>query len=101
MTVYFTNEGEQELFVPNAFTPNSDGLNDVFRPVFIGPATKFDFKIFNRWGQLVFQTNTPGKGWDGSLKSIPQPQDAYVFIITAEGGCNGKFERKGSFVLIR
>lgn len=101
VTVYFAKEGEQKLFVPNAFTPNNDGLNDVFKPIFTGPATKFDFKIFNRWGQLVFQTNTVGKGWDGAFKFVTQPKDVYVYYITAEGGCNGIFERKGTFVLIK
>jgi gliding motility-associated-like protein len=101
VTVYFVKEGEQRLFVPNAFTPNKDGLNDGFKPVFTGPATKFDFRIFNRWGQLVFQTNEPGKGWDGMFRSIPQPKDVYVYYITAEGGCNGKFKQNGTFVLIK
>jgi gliding motility-associated-like protein len=101
VTVFFVKEGEQKLFIPNAFTPNNDGLNDVFKPVFTGPAVKYDFKIFNRWGELVFQTNTPGKGWNGIFRSIPQPKEVYIYYITAEGGCNGKFEQKGTFVLIK
>jgi len=101
VTVYFNKEGEQKLYVPNAFTPNNDGLNDVFRPIFTGPATKFDFRIFNRWGQLIFQTNTPNEGWSGLFRGTAQPKDVYVYYITAEGGCNGKFERKGTFVLIK
>jgi gliding motility-associated-like protein len=101
VTVYFVKEGEQKLFMPNAFTPNNDGLNDLFKPIFTGPATKFDFKIFNRWGQLVFQTSTVGKGWDGTFKFRAQPKDVYVYYITAEGGCNGKFEQKGTFALIK
>ena len=101
VTVYFTKEGEQKLFIPNAFTPNNDGLNDIFKPVFTGPATKFDFRVFNRWGQLVFQTSSPGKGWDGIYNSISQPKDVYVYYITAEGWCNGRFEKKGTFVLIK
>lgn len=101
VTVYFNKEGEQKLYVPNAFTPNNDGLNDVFRPVFTGPATKFDFKIFNRWGQLIFQTHTPNEGWNGMYRGTAQPKDVYVYYITAKGDCNGTFERKGTFVLIR
>jgi len=101
VTIFFTKEGEQRLFAPNAFTPNNDGLNDVFKPVFTGPALKFDFRIFNRWGQLLFQTNSHDKGWDGKFKGVTQPNDAYVFYITAEGDCNGKFEQKGTFVLIK
>lgn len=101
VTVYFNKEGEQKLYLPNAFTPNNDGLNDIFRPIFTGPATKFDFRIFNRWGQLIFQTNTPNEGWNGMFKGTAQPKDVYVYYITAEGGCNGTFERKGTFVLIK
>jgi gliding motility-associated-like protein len=101
VTVYFVKVGDQKLYVPTAFTPNGDGLNDVFRPVFIGPAAKYDFRIYNRWGQLVFRTNVPGAGWDGKFKSEKQRSDVYVYYITAEGDCNGQFEKKGTFVLIR
>jgi gliding motility-associated-like protein len=101
VTVYFFKTGDQKLFMPTAFTPNSDGKNDLFRPTFIGPSAKYDFKIYNRWGQLVYASKLPGAGWDGTLNGIPQKGDVYVFYITAEGGCNGKFEQKGTFVLIR
>jgi gliding motility-associated-like protein len=69
--------------------------------VFIGPSARYDFRIYNRWGQLIFQTNDPGLGWDGRFKSTMQKKDVYVYYITAEGGCNGRFEEKGTFVLIR
>jgi gliding motility-associated-like protein len=101
VTVAFTKTGDQQLFMPTGFTPNGDGLNDVFRPTFIGPATKFDFRIYNRWGQLVFRTNKVGSGWNGIFNGVPQRGDAFVYYITAEGGCNGRFEQKGTFVLIR
>lgn len=101
VTVYFSKTGDQKLYMPNAFTPNGDGLNDVFRPTFIGPAAKYDFRIYNRWGQLIFRTKTPGIGWDGTYKSQIQASDVYVYYITAEGGCNGVFVQKGTFVLIR
>ncbi len=101
VTVVFKKEGEQKLFIPSAFTPNGDGLNDVFKPVFTGPAGKYDFRIFNRWGQLVFQTNNPSIGWNGYYASRLQPGDVFVYYIIAEGDCNGKFERKGTFVLVK
>lgn len=100
-TVVFIKEGNQKLFIPNAFTPNNDGLNDVFKPTLTGNATQFDFRIYNRWGQLVFRTRNPSEGWDGKFKFVAQPKDVYVYYITAEGGCNGKFEKKGTFVLIK
>lgn len=101
VTVIFSKTGDQKLYMPTAFTPNGDGLNDVFKPTFIGPSAKYDFRIFNRWGQLVFRSTTPGEGWDGNFRGVPQKNDVYVFYITAEGGCNGKFEQKGTFALIR
>jgi gliding motility-associated-like protein len=101
VTVFFFKTGDQKLFMPTAFTPNGDGKNDVFRPTFIGPSVKFDFSIYNRWGQLVFRSKVPGVGWDGTMNGDPQNPDIYVFYITAEGGCNGKFEQKGTFSLIR
>jgi gliding motility-associated-like protein len=101
VTVYFTKEGDQKLYVPDAFTPNGDGLNDVFKPIFVGPSIKYDFRVYNRWGQLIFRSTTPNAGWDGTFRSVLQPGDAYVYYVTAEGGCNGKFEQKGTFVLIR
>ena len=101
VTVLFTKEGEQRLFVPSAFTPNNDGINDVFKPVFIGAAPKYSFSIFNRWGQLLFKTNNPSTGWDGRFGPTLQPGGVFVYYITAEGVCGGLFERKGTFVLIR
>jgi gliding motility-associated-like protein len=87
--------------MPTAFTPNGDGLNDIIKPTFIGPAANYDFRIYNRWGQLMFRSKTPGTGWDGRFNGIIQKSDVYVFFIIAEGGCNGKFEQRGTFVLIR
>jgi gliding motility-associated-like protein len=101
VTVYFFKEGDQKLFMPTAFTPNGDGKNDWFRPIFIGPSARYDFRIYNRWGQIVFESKTPGVGWDGTSNGILQKADVYVFYVTAEGGCNGKFVQKGTFVLIR
>jgi len=54
--------------VPNAFTPNGDGLNDEFRIMNAGILELMEFKIYNRWGELVFETNDITKGWDGTFK---------------------------------
>jgi gliding motility-associated-like protein len=101
VTVNFFREGNQKLFMPTAFTPNGDGKNEIFRPTFIGPYAKYDFKIYNRWGQLVYESKVPGTGWDGRVNGIPQKADVYVFFIMAEGGCNGSFVQKGTFLLLR
>jgi len=99
--VNHSNTGDQKLLIPNAFTPNGDGKNDVFRPRFSGPSKNYQFSIFNRWGELVFRTRSPMDGWDGFFRSVPQPAGVYVFHLKAEGECNGLFEEKGTFVLIR
>lgn len=72
-----------EIYFPNAFTPNSDGINDVFKPVgtkvFI---TDYNLKIFNRWGQLLFETSDPDEGWDGSYNGEPCQIAAYTYVMS-------------------
>lgn len=90
-----------DLYVPNAFTPNGDGLNDVIRPVLLGMKELKYFRVYNRWGQLVFSTSTQQKGWDGNLAGKPQESGTYVWL--AEGiTFNGIVrQQKGYVVLIR
>lgn len=101
ISVVFTPLGDQQLWVPNAFTPNNDGLNDVIRPRITGRAGKYEFRVYNRWGGLLFLSNNPMQGWDGTHKGEKQPLGTYVYLVTAEGSCNGKFTYKGTFTLIR
>lgn len=72
------------LFVPNAFSPNEDGKNDIFKPVAMCPFTKYVFKIFNRWGQLVFSTVDTERGWDGTYNGKPADVGVYFYDIEAE-----------------
>ena len=90
-----------DLYVPDAFTPNGDGINDIFRPIPIGIKKLNYFKVYNRLGQLVYSTTVQKQGWDGTFKG--QPQDAGVFVWIAEGvDYLGKtLFRKGSVTLIR
>jgi len=70
--------------IPNAFTPNGDGVNDYFLPrqLLSSGLTSFSMKIFDRWGELLFETtNIDGRGWDGKFNNVPQPQGVYVYII--------------------
>jgi gliding motility-associated-like protein len=66
------------VWFPTGFTPNGDGLNDTFRPVGTGIA-KFSMQIFNRWGEMVFDTSDPHEGWEGSFNGTPCPDGNYVF----------------------
>ena len=88
-------------FMANAFTPNGDGLNDVFKPMLFGVIKQYRFAVYNRWGKEVFQTNEPLKGWDGRVAGVLQPNTAFVWTCTyqLEGG-ELKTER-GTVVLIQ
>ena len=92
------------LFVPNAFIPDADGMNDEFRAYGIN-ITKFEMIIFNRWGQLVFQSNDVNKGWDGTFNGAKSPIGVYSWIIRYNkdiGGNNYSMEKlRGSVNLIR
>ena len=89
------------LYVPNAFTPNSDGINDVFMPYPIGMKRISYFKIFNRWGQLMYSTTEQHKGWDGKYKGIPQDPAVYVWIVQGVDFQDNVTTQKGTMVLIR
>lgn len=91
-----------ELFVPNAFTPNGDGLNDLFRIRGGAGIQDFSMQIFNRWGKLIFETNDPQIGWDGTLNGIPQPTGAYAYSIQyTRTDSQSSSQRKGMLQLLR
>ncbi|MGH2565915.1 MAG: T9SS type B sorting domain-containing protein, partial [Ginsengibacter sp.] len=96
--VYKTGPG---LYVPNAFTPNGDGLNDIFRPVPLGMKYITYFKIYNRFGQLLFSTSRPGQGWDGTINGKLQNPDVYVWIAEGVNYLDKKVSVKGTVMLIR
>ncbi|MCF8387541.1 MAG: gliding motility-associated C-terminal domain-containing protein [Bacteroidales bacterium] len=94
------------LNIPNAFSPNGDGLNDEFKVVLQSSyVPHFNMKIFNRWGQMIFETKDPYRGWDGKIKGKNAPQAVYVYQISYEyiGVEEKEIEEieTGSFVLIR
>jgi len=89
------------VYVPTGFTPNGDGRNDFLRGLYIG-ITKVDyFRIYNRWGQLIFSTNTLIDGWDGKIKGVKQPTGTYVWMLRAEDLAGKIYEMKGVSTLIR
>lgn len=88
--------------VPTAFTPNGDGLNDFFGPLNALAAENFLFRIYNRWGVLVFESKDWTKPWDGKLSGITQPAANYVWTLSYRDLVTGRdVNRKGSFILIR
>lgn len=90
------------IAVPSAFTPNGDGLNDYLYPLNAYKATNLLFSVYNRYGQLIFETKDWTKKWDGTFKGIQQPAGAYVWTLnyTDQPG-NKKISLKGTTVLIR
>ena len=90
-----------DIFMPNAFTPNGDGRNDVYRPILVGISSISFFKIYNRWGQLVFATSQNEKGWDGSFHGQRQEPGAFVYMVEGTDYLGKNHFKKGTFLLIR
>ncbi|MFT3704959.1 MAG: gliding motility-associated C-terminal domain-containing protein [Agriterribacter sp.] len=89
------------LIMPSAFTPNNDGLNDIFRLKNIFPVKQFLFSIYNRWGQKVFETNDIKSGWSGYSNGIESPIGVYIWKITLIDSNDKKLDAHGSVTLIR
>lgn len=88
------------IYVPDAFTPNGDGLNDVFQPKGFG-ITKYDLGVFDRWGEQIFQTNSFERGWDGTIKGITAKSDSYVWRIKLTNVSGEAKELTGHVILNR
>lgn len=97
----FSRDCMSGFFVPNAFTPNDDGKNDLFRPRLFGNVKKYVFTIYNRWGQAVFQTTDPAKGWDGRVAGIPQESNAFVWTCTYQFEGEAVQMKKGTLTIVR
>lgn len=90
------------IAVPTAFTPNGDGLNDYLFPLNAYKAIDLTFKVFNRYGQLLFNTTDWTNKWDGTFKGVPQESGTYVWILNYTHSDTGKkYALKGTTVLIR
>lgn len=90
-----------EFYVPNAFTPNGDGNNDVFRFTAAGMADIYYFRVFNRYGQLVYYSKDPKMGWDGTINGKPQSADTYVWMIEGKDYTGEPVKKKGTVTLLR
>lgn len=94
-------DAAKTFFVPNAFSPNGDGLNDCISLKKWDNVILTEFAIFNKWGNKVFSATDINQCWDGFYKNIEQPPGVYVYYILAESPLCGSFTRKGTIVLIR
>jgi gliding motility-associated-like protein len=86
--------------VVSAFTPNNDGVNDRAMVYGFG-VVKMTFRIYNRWGQLMFESSDPRQGWDGMFKGKPQPMEAYAYTLDADLINGERVKRGGSITLVR
>ena len=87
------------IYVPNSFTPNGDGLNDTFG--ISGEAIQsFSMRIFNRWGDMIFETNSTNEQWNGTFKGQKAPTGSYVYKIFASGLTGKKVQKEGTITLV-
>ena len=100
-TVFIKVYNGPTYYVPNAFSPNGDGLNDVFRAVPSGIVRTEYFRIFNRYGNLIFDTREFLKGWDGNFQGKKQPIGAYVWMVKGIDRDGKTVEMKGTVLLIQ
>ncbi len=98
VSVFKTNP---RIFVPTGFTPNGDGLNDYLRPIGVGIDRIEYFRVYNRWGQLVFSTTVNGQGWDGRIGGKVQTTNTYVWMVRAVDYTGKRVFQKGTATLIR
>lgn len=90
-----------DIFVPNAFSPNNDRRNDVIFPICVG-ITRLDFfRVYNRWGQLIFSTSTINKGWDGTLGGVKQSSGTFVYVVQGVDITGKVIAKRGTLELVR
>jgi gliding motility-associated-like protein len=90
-----------DIYVPNAFTPNRDSKNDILKAIPVGIRTFNYFRIYDRWGTLIFSTTNPDMGWDGRSKGTEQSSATYVWMAEGIDYTGKVVRRKGSVIIIR
>jgi gliding motility-associated-like protein len=90
-----------DIYVPTGFTPNGDGKNDKFTPFPVGMKSYNYFRVFNRWGQVVYQTKKLNDGWDGTIGGQLQPDGIYVWMIEGLTKDDRIITKKGTVMLIK
>ncbi len=87
------------IYIPNSFTPNGDGMNDQFGAY--GEAIKeYRLQVFNRWGQMVFESDQVTKQWDGTYDGVKVPQGTYVYTLSAKGTTGGHAKKDGTVTVV-
>jgi gliding motility-associated-like protein len=98
------------IFIPNAFTPDNDGINDIFQPyISFASPQDYTFAIYNRWGEKIFETNNSQEGWDGNINKVKEgiyiyhlvKEGIYIYHISFSTAENEFYERCGYINLLR
>jgi gliding motility-associated-like protein len=94
--------GTCTIYIPSAFTPNNDGNNDVFKVLGTDLVSQFTLRIFNRYGQVIFETSDKNQGWDGKVKGSPSSPGGYVYVVKYKDNVWPDPQViQGSFILLR
>lgn len=89
------------IYVPNVFSPNGDNRNDRFRMTTVGITEIYYFRIYNRYGQIIYNSTNPKDGWDGTINGKAQPTGTYVWMVSGKDFAGQLHEQKGAFQLVR
>lgn len=100
-TVAVVKDCISNVYIPTGFTPDNDGINDVFKPVVYGSVASYYFAVYNRWGQCVFSSGNPADGWNGTYKNVRQPAASYVWYCRYRFAGSAEQTEKGTVVIIR
>jgi gliding motility-associated-like protein len=90
-----------QIFIPTAFSPNRDGLNEIFKPEGMSYVNEYKLEIFNRWGELLFKTNDINQGWDGTYLGQPVFEGVYVYKISIMDMFQQRINKEGMFTLLK
>jgi gliding motility-associated-like protein len=92
---------ELKIYIPQAFTPNDDGINDLFLPVFSFLPKEYELKIYNRWGNIIFETSDPSKGWNGKQSNgKPAPSGSYIYLLKIKTEDNQTVQKRNNITVI-
>jgi gliding motility-associated-like protein len=101
-TNYIGTLGQGFVFVPNSFSPNYNGKNDGFMPSLVNVKDRnYTFRVFNRWGELVFETTDINAFWDGTFKGETCEQDVYIWTVNGEYFNGDLFGFRGTVTLLK
>jgi gliding motility-associated-like protein len=92
---------KDDIYVPSAFTPNNNGRNDVFKPSLSLQYSINAFRIYNRWGQVIYHTSTRDEGWNGKVDGILQDSNIFIWTLKVTNRKGKIVEKSGTVLLIR